>query len=380
MRRHILIVVSLLALSGALAAPAFGHEVSPEDTRPVVMSARLEPPQGYNAILEADLSIAASDDEGVVGYEYRWIGTTMGRVYTADVDAPTVSYRTIRPDSAYGLLVRAVDSSGQRSGWFSAWSGITPPPPNVIVAGDSIASGYTRRWFTSSGTCRDAEVSYGSTVRDHLASSLPAQWDPGYANVAWAGAGVHAMAGGGIDSCGMPHGSQLDAIAALADGTTWNIVVVTAGINSTNWSSVIVDLTKNTAFSLTERGDKEWCEVSVSERWNIGERAVGITTAVRRISSRLRAETNADVYWTSYYPITGSKLAPWWTPVGAECDDEMSGALDRLHGAIEAGLHSSVTWVDIGASSVSTQQWAGWPHPNPDGQRVIGERVAAAIG
>ena len=188
------------------------------------------------------------------------------------------------------------------------------------------------------------------------------------------------MTDGGVDSCGGSHGSQLESIDAAVGDETWNVVVITAGINSTNWSNVIVDLTKNTAFSLTDRGDKAWCEFGVGEHWNIAERAPGITTAVRGISSNLRAETNADVYWTSYYGITNTKLAPGWTPIGSECDDEMSAALDRLHAAIQTGLHNSVTWVDVAESSVPTQGWAGWPHPNPDGHRVIGERVAATIG
>jgi hypothetical protein len=188
------------------------------------------------------------------------------------------------------------------------------------------------------------------------------------------------MVGGGVDSCGDSHGSQIDAIDAAADETTWNIVVVTAGINSTNWSNVIVDLTKNTAFSLTERGDKGWCDVGVTERWNIVERAVSITTAVRGISSTLRADTNADVFWTSYYPITNTRLAPGWTPIGSECEEEMTVAMNRLHSTIRVGLHSSVTWVDVDDIAVPTQSWAGWPHPNPDGHRIIGEQVAAAIG
>jgi hypothetical protein len=217
-------------------------------------------------------------------------------------------------------------------------------------------------------------------VRSRIAASLPAQWSPEYLNVAWAGAGVHAVANGGVDSCGDSHSSQLGAIEAATDDRTWNIVVVTAGINSTNWSSVIVDLTKNTAFSFTEWGDKGWCDVGMNERWNIAERAAGITAAVRGISTTLRTETNADVYWTGYYGITNTKLAPGWTPIGSECDEEMSAALDRLHSAIRAGLDSSVTWVDVSDAVVPTQGWAGWPHPNADGQRVIAEQVSAAIG
>ncbi len=385
MRRHILITLSLLALTVVGMPSALGYvtplgEVLPDgDERPVVVSASLALPQRHNDILEADLTIEASDNNHVVGYEYRWIGLSVGSTFGTDVESPTVSYRSVKPDSHQVLQVRAIDSNGWRSTWFHAWSGTTPPRPNLIVAGDSIASGYTRQWFTSKGTCVDANASYGSTIRTSIASSLPSQWSPMYRNVAWAGAGVHAMADGGVDSCGVSHGSQVEAIDAAADATTWNIVVVTAGINSTNWSSVIVDLTKDTAFSFTDRGDRAWCEFGVSQRWNISERAPGITTAVRGISTTLRTETNADVYWTSYYGITDTKLAPGWTPIGSECDEEMSGALDRLHSAIRTGLHSSVTWVDVDGSTVPTQGWAGWPHPNDDGHRVIGQRVAATI-
>jgi hypothetical protein len=386
MRRHIFISVSLLALFVASAAPALGYqtvvgEMLPDgDERPVVVSASLELPQKHNVILEADLTIESTDNEAVAGYEYRWMGLTSGSVFATDLESPTVNYRSVHPNSHHVLQVRAFDSNGWRSDWFDAWNGTTPPVPNLVVAGDSIASGYTRQWFTSQGTCVDANASYGSTVRSHMASTLPSQWSPSYRNVAWAGAGVHAMTEGGVDTCGVSHGSQVNAIVDAVDNRTWNAVVVTAGINSTNWSSVIVDLTKNTAFSLTESGDKAWCDTGVSQRWNIGLRAPGITTAVRGISSALRDETNADVYWTGYYPITNSKLAPGWTPIGEECDDEMSGALDRLHSAIRTGLHSSVTWVDIDGSAVQTQGWAGWPHPNSDGHRTIGEQVAAAIG
>jgi hypothetical protein len=386
MRRHILITFSMLALLVASAPPALGFmewsgELLPDgDQRPVVETASLALPQRHNDILEADLTIEATDNDRVIGYEYRWIGMNVGSTFASDLEKPTVSYRSVNPDSHQTLQVRAIDSNGWRSDWFSAWTGITPSPPNLIVAGDSIASGYTRQWFTSQATCVDATASYGSTVRDGIASSLPASWAPTYRNVAWAGAGVHAMAGGGVDSCGVTHQSQVAAIEAATDETTWNIVVVTAGINSTNWSTVMVDLTRNTAFSFTERGDKAWCDIGLSQRWNIGQRAAGITTAVRGISSTLRTKTNADVYWTSYYGITNTRLAPGWTPIGSECDEEMSGALDRLHSAIRAGLDGSVTWVDVAGSKVPTQGWAGWPHPNADGQRVIGDEVSATIG
>lgn len=386
MRRHVLILLTLLAVTIGIASPAFGsqpaarHMVPDEDQRPVVHSASIAPPQRHNDLLEVDLEVSATDEDGIAAYQYRWVGSTSSPIFTVDATGPTVSYRSVEPDSRQRLQVRAIDAGGLPSDWYDAWAGSTPPVPNLIVAGDSIASGYTRQWFTSPGTCVDADASYGRTIRTSVARSLPAQWSPTYVNVAWAGAGVHAVVNGGTDSCGVYRESQLDAIAAATDGETWNTVVVTAGINSTNWSSVIVDLTRNTAFSLTERGDRGWCEVGVRDRWNIGERADGITTAVRNITSTLARETNADVYWTSYYGITDTRLAPGWTPIGAECDEEMSVALNRLHTAIRLGLHGSVTWVDIDRSTVQTQGWAGWPHPNRDGHVAIGNQIAAAIG
>jgi hypothetical protein len=57
----------------------------------------------------------------------------------------------------------------------------------------------------------------------------------------------------------------------------------------------------------------------------------------------------------------------------------MDYALDELHGAIRAGLDREVVWVDVEDVSVSTQMWAGWPHPNPEGHRAIGLAVAEAI-
>lgn len=194
MRRHFLITVSLLALSVGFVSPALGHQASgasfsPDaDQRPVVESVSLELPQRHNDILEADLTINATDNGGVASYEYRWTGKTIGSILAADVDAPTVSYQSVDPESHQVLQVRAINTEGMPSDWFDAWSGTTPPVPNLIVAGDSIASGYTRQWFTSSGRCVDADASYGSTIHTRVASSLPPQWSPTYRNLAWAGA------------------------------------------------------------------------------------------------------------------------------------------------------------------------------------------------
>jgi hypothetical protein len=138
MRRHILITLSLLALTVVGMTPALGYvtpvgKMLPDgDVRPVVAAASLALPQRHNDILEADLTIEASDNNLVVGYEYRWIGLSVGSTFGTDVESPTVSYRSVKPDSHQVLQVRAIDSNGWRSDWFHAWSGTTPSRPNLI--------------------------------------------------------------------------------------------------------------------------------------------------------------------------------------------------------------------------------------------------------
>ncbi len=361
----------------ALAPPA--EQLPDGDTRPIIASAELLEPQAHNDLLEADLLIEASDNDGITHYEYRWNQGVKGEIFTADAEHPTVSYDTVLPNTSYSIDVRAVDVHGWESDWQTAWTGVTPPVPMIVVAGDSIASGYTRQWFTGDARCRDVEYSYGSTVRDVVASALPAAWGPGYVNVAFPGAGVNSVLNGGSDSCSDAHPSQIDDIVRYTDPATWNVVVMTAGINSTNWVDVVKELTKDTAFSLTDSGDKLVCEAAVKGHWNLEDQRDTITARTADVVEAIDSRTNASVFWTGYFSIDGSLLAPGWSPVGPECADEMDYALDELHGAIQAGLDSEVAWVDVEDVSISTQMWAGWPHPNPEGHRAIGRAVAEAI-
>jgi hypothetical protein len=385
MLRRVALPLVLLAFTVATAMPVSAlvapvRDVLPDGgRRPVVVSATLMAPQRHNALLEADIAIEATDDDGIDRYEYRWVGAGNAEPAVIDSVAMTVAYDDVRPATDYRLQVRAVDTDGWESDWYDAWEGTTPPPPRLIVAGDSVASGYSRDWFTRPATCRDDEYAYGETVVAGIAAHLPSAWAPAYFNLAWPGAGVEDMIEGGTDSCGQSHPSQLGGIVALADPKTWNVVVVTAGVNSTNWTDVISELVKNTAISLSESGDREWCTVAVNERWNLAERSDAVTDSVRSVVTSLHDETNAAIHWTSYYPIDGTVLAPGWTPVGAECAPQMDEALARLHAAILTGIGNGAEWIDISAEQVTTQKWAGWPHPNRAGHALLGNQIARAI-
>lgn len=377
-----------LGLAGILAVilsvPASAFVRSPVallpdgDTRPEIHSAELRSPQPHNQLLEADLVVDATDNDGIARFEYRWNSATYGAVHSVVGSPLQVSYASIRPNTRYALELRAIDIHNNPSAWYPVWSGLTPGPPHVIVAGDSIASGYTRRWFLGDATCRDSDLSYGRTVVSELSATLPDQWAVRYTNIAWASAGVDDMSSGGDDSCGGTHSSQLDQIDVLAADDSWNIVVVTAGINSTNWSDVIVDLTRDTAFSLTRRGDQRACDLALHSNWNLEARRASITRDISSIAGSLGRSTNARVFWTGYYDITGAELAPRWSPIGSECEGDLDRAMGELHTAIRAGLGGDITWVDIDGD-IATQTWAGWPHPNAEGHETIGSMIATAI-
>ncbi len=378
LRTLVTLVVVLSALfvvpAGARVRPAF--DMLPDaDTPPTVLSVELLAPQRHNSLLEADLIVEATDNDAIIRYEYRWNSSTFGSIHVTAPDGPVVDYSSTRPESPYALELRAVDVHSNASEWFPVWSGTTPGVPNIIVAGDSIASGYSRRWFTGDSTCRDKELSYGTELVARIASSLPSAWAPEYHNVAWAGAGINSMLSGGADSCGTHHGAQVTEIGSLAEATSWNVVAITSGINSTNWTDVIVGLTKDTAISFSKAGDRQACDLALHDKWDIGQRAAAIREGTRRTAELLTSETNASILWTGYYDIVGTELAPLWSPIGPECSAEMEDAMAQLHGALRSGLTSDVTWVSID-DDVSTQSWAGWPHPNAEGHRSIGRAVA----
>jgi hypothetical protein len=381
-----LLSVSLLAAIGASGAVfvAFANlaEAALPDggVAPVIYAASVASPERHNELLETDLVIASYDADGIASYDYRFNRGTYGAIQSTPADNPTINYASTMPDTRYVLEVRAVDTDGWVSDWVLAADAETPSVPNLIVAGDSVASGYTRQWFTSSGQCADPVASYGNVVRSDLSSRLPAAWAPTYRNFAWAGAGVHSMVNGGTDSCGTEHPSQLDAIVQASDPDTWNIIVTTGAINSTNWGDVMVNLTKETTLSFSKSDDRAWCEQGVNKKWNVAEKAGQISTRVAQISKTLVEETNADLSWTSYYTVTGSRIFAAWTPIPTDCAESMDAALETLHTTIRSGLNSDVHWVDIDGAPIGIQGWGGWPHPNGDGQTAIGHTVADAIG
>lgn len=385
-RAHILIlagfaVTALVLGFGAFAFTPGASALLPDgETKPIIVGASVSKPHSGNELLEADLSVEAYDDGTVVSYEYRWNRATLGSVHTTEVEGPTVDFRSTSPSERHVLQVRAVDDHGWRSEWYVAFDGETPSAPNLIIAGDSIASGYERQWFSSKGSCRSPELSYGAVVQTAVAASLPSAWEPDYHNVARAGAGVYSMTNGGEDPCGTKYGSQVDSVANLADPDTWNIVVVTAGINSTNWGEVVGKITQQTAFSFAASSDDKRCLEAVTEWWNLSDRAASIARQTTVVSDALTSTTNAQVYWTSYYSIAGSRLVLAWTPIGDRCADEMAGGLDLLHSTLQSGLGDDVTWIDIDAAEVSLQDWGGWPHPDESGHKAIGTAVASAVG
>jgi hypothetical protein len=141
---------------------------------------------------------------------------------------------------------------------------------------------------------------------------------------------------------------------------------------------VIVELTADATLSFSSAGDKSVCDSAVKNTWNIEAKRAAVAQTTAIVSSAITEATNAQVLWTGYYNITDTELAPLYRPITGACSAEMSYALDALHGALREGLADGVRWVDIDAG-VATQKWAGWPHPNAQGQATIAHRIALAL-
>ncbi len=369
------LAATLLTLPGVYGY-MYPHEQLPDgDQRPVIINVQLQPIHKHNNLLEADLKIEAYDNNQIAYYEYRWDKTQ--QTQQISTHKPIISYAAITPNTHHTLQIRAIDNHGWKSAWADVWAGITPDAPQIIIAGDSIASGYTKQWFTGDAQCTNADYSYGATITREIAKTLPQQWAPQYHNIAWAGAAGQHMTQTGQDSCGKTHEAQNTQIINYTKQNTWTIIVITNGINTTNWVDIITQLTTDTALSIQDSGDHKAC-VNAINNWNLETKQEKLQQDIQTSEQQL-ADTNAHIYWTSYYNITGTKIAPLWTPIGTECATEMEDAMSRLHNMIQTSLATTSTWIDLTQTPIETQTWAGWPHPNQQTHQTIGTIIAADI-
>ncbi|MCC7078258.1 MAG: hypothetical protein IT198_14140 [Acidimicrobiia bacterium] len=240
-----------------------------------------------------------------------------------------------------------------------------------------------------------------------MQAALPDRWrGGGYFNYARSGFSTAKVIFGGRDACGgyYPDGTSpvLDAGARLGEHQgSWNRVIITAGIDDTNWGDVLADIAVSSWSWLVPGGlptyNANMCGANVAawDGWaeNI---ASSISDGAGIIVSQLQVP-GTRVVWVGYFNLAGTGPAP------ASCSNAIRNATTALHTAIRDELNSATyTWVDVGtpmdSRSDRIQPWyyledlveqlrcsaefsadctnpPGWPHPNTNGAQAIADEV-----
>ena len=405
----------------------FVHEMAPEEeppdsTPPKMISASIDDPKRSDPLLQRGLTISSTDGDGsgVGSYEYGWAQGTGGTAPTTDLEtvpAPAegksllIDYGLTTPNSTWTLLIRAMDRAGNHSPWYSLTEQ-TPDKPLLIVLGDSVAAGHHRDKGEDITTCQDERYAYGQRVHSLMNTTLPTPWETfGYINLGYSGYTTAAMLSPEAedDACGNPGVSDPVKRAEdllEANQGSWTFVVITAGVNDTDFPGAIKELAiEEILVKNRPVVSKRQCRTGTSgwKGWDPAVRAA-ITDNVYNITKDLQeADATARIAWTSYYNFAGTS---WLLP--RICGDRADQILSVLEGSIRDGLDRTAvetgmktTWIEIDRDlhmndeliqplsvrwryATRPEFWdefknLGWPHPNRLGARSIGFKVARKL-
>ena len=329
---------------------------------------------------------------------YQWVSPSgvASAVQSVPLGSPTwISFADTQPNQTWTLRVQTADASGGVSPWVSTTT-LTPPVPVLVALGDSITSGHHKDSATAVTICNDASYSYAATVvsRMQTIAGSATQWAPQYTNYAVSGYGEAAVISGGqLDACGMTptfSGSPLSDAATLlkAHAGSWNHVVITAGIDDTNWVATLgIVLENQTALGPSYLASS--CNTDIQTNWSGYNTSVetAMTANTAKIASTLHtADPDLSLDWLSYYNIGGTG------PLSSVCNNAVATADSQMTQTLTAGLTSSgvpYNWISSAAldnQAASIQSWyttdtfelgshAGWPHPNSTGASTLGDAV-----
>jgi hypothetical protein len=223
---------------------------------------------------------------------------------------------------------------------------------------------------------------------------VPAAWRPAYRNNARSGFGTDKVLNGGKDDCDAL-GPNLAATEAelSARKDSWNRVLITAGINDTNWKLLLISMLR-----LPEYFPEVACRLWIRTFWNGPAMSRQIQTNAGMIASRLRlADPAVRIAWVGYYNIAGTgrieglELRPllpqaWERPIGE--------AMAFLHDTIASGLAGTdvplvrTNVLDLRDDLLQPLLFVslppeplgflgGWPHPNSSGAATIASLFAS---
>jgi hypothetical protein len=416
------------------------HEVvkitglTPPKPLPKVADIALDAPSPADALLTRGVTITPADNGvSVDHFEYAWATSATASDPSTPLqrsDAPhgRLHYNDATPDHDWYLLARGVTASGEAGPWSTPHLVHTPKAPSLIILGDSLSSGHHNDYGDNGHTtCDDPSYGYASDFSTKWRAALPAAWRQAddYANLAHSGFATQKRAGSGIGGSVLEGGTnacQTDArinplqratLVLSAQVGSWNRVVISAGINDTNWGDAVKDviqvqLADDLARQLIPSFIKlpgtilgpmkeSACRSILSSNWNGRSAAVqaSITGGVNKITTGLRtADPDVNVTWLGYYNIAGTGTNQVHTQpyFPSACAVPVNEDMGIIHSTIQAGLAPNVRFlslnpvlqqkndliqplflIDAARNGSTGPNPPGWPHPNSNGAQAIAD-------
>ncbi len=409
------VVTSATALSllGAVLLASTGGTTAVASSPPIVTDATITPAQPTDPMLHRGITLDATATGGTIAsFDYGWTQDPNASApsqpwqhYTTGAGPATLDFGPTTPASTWTLMVRATDSNGLTSAWNSQ-AVSTPNRPQLIAIGDSVTSGHHRDTEWGTTYCDDPLYGYPATVFNDTQAALPAAWrNPNaYVNVAHSGFSTSDVQNGNTtNACGQfVSGSPLQQAEALLQGNvrvvgaqpvySWDRVVMTAGIDNTNWDSVITTVIEHNLLSFGTYGATACAKDASTWDGYTPSIAAGITAGIAAIVSGLRgADPAARIAVLGYYNIAGTGTNPGHPApaVPSACSAAVSNVLKTMAQLQIAGLPADVGRINsdalIGSQNSMLQYlWLvsaqlggvpGWPHPNSQGAAKLGLAV-----
>jgi len=290
----------------------------------------------------------------------------------------------------------------------------TPKAPILVALGDSITSGHHRDSSVSATICNDPAYGYPADVFAKMESSLPSQWQRplGYYNDAYSGFGLYKVLHGGPDACHVSAPPSIEsADTELRQNVTsptvgsWDQVVISAGVDDTNWGAVVTAIAEhyadgiNTVYGLRRKYCRQDINLANGHGWNGSAISTQetIESEVRELvssnqvadpSSLRIADPSAALWWVGYYNIANTGIGlpgPSRPIVPSSCAGPIQKAMELLTSTIQTGLRGvPYTWINsdkvLHMNSRVLQSFyvtdivggpSGWPHPNRTGASAI---------
>jgi hypothetical protein len=406
-----------LLVASAAANKVFKVANDPHIT-PVVSSIVPDAPSNTDPLLTRGALITPVNNGAIIDhYEYGW-GTSTSTSPTKPTQTSTTAHASLyygvtTPNTNWRLFARAVAVGGEVSAWTSPRTVTTPKAPYLVVLGDSISSGHHKNTGESTTTCKDDNYGYAYYFSQSWLAALPTAWkfSGQYKNLAYSGfatQGTNSVVNGGADACKKTGiASPLTAAKNLLAGrpNTWSRIVISAGINDTNWGAVIPAIIAANRTAAPFGLLSAQCTV-LMQAWDGGTSGVQskITQGASAIVSGLRVSDPAvKITWLDYYNIAGTGTNPSdsYQDIPSSCESAVDIALESVHNAVFAGVPFSVSFVSTDSvmrmdnsrvqpisligyaldqilTLFNSKNPPGWPHPNSVGSIAIASLISVS--